>query len=1178
MSSPRHFPRLLRVSAPLRLCVSLLCLAACAYGEPKVFWASDPVQPDDTVLVAGADFGDAPVVEFVELPAGVQGEPSGRREWPAGARAAAIEPRQPSDESLKFIIPAALTRGAWLFRVVTRAGERSAPARLNCPTVYWVQGDTGLRAASPGGWVRIFGRCIGAPPAQGVVVLQHAESGKQLRLKPQDASTWSATINLPGGLAAGKWEVFVHNGLGGAWGWTHAGTVRVAAKEQWPDRVFNVRDFGATGLGNAEDTLGIDLALDAAKKAGGGVVYFPRGRYRMDHTLEIPTYTVLRGESREFVCIFWPDTEEPYNIVQGTHHFGIEDLTIYASNHAHVIAAEIRAPTAGHVFVRRVRVRADMYRGHLKQEEVAARLRRALSFSSGGGDTIRLGGANIEVTDCDLYGSGRAIYLFEPRGAVVRNNRLYNGRWGWYCLTGCDGLIFEGNTLTGADLMSTGGGINCLGSTSSQNVYYAGNTIARCHGWDREAMTTDAGFGAYYGHVTKADATTMVLAGKPNWRGGSERWIGGGVFILGGRGMGQYRRIAAIAGDETTVAVDRPWDAPPDDTSIITITMMQQNYLFIGNHFEDAGIALQYYGTSINNVAAGNTSTRAGGFYNSGRWYRHYQPSWYCQFLANEIIEGNGYRFGPNNATGAGDSFLGSFGLQRGDNPAPLAYCSVHRRNRLRNNAMIRLIGVNPERPGLRDAVVEHNVVENANTGIYVDKGCVGVFERKNTFVNVVRERYDPEQERRDMMKRRAHLLDQDKPVYVQTFDQKVGKVFPDGSGNRFMAIETKGEVAQEPGVAGQAGRFDGQGYLVVNDRQLLRFPRITIAAWILPDTIKGRWGIVAKRTRGSACPYVFAIREGGVTFEGADTLGKWSYNIISKRALKPNVWNYVAATCEEGQRVRVYCNGALVGEKKVKNNLVETMQALTIGYESWGGAPANARQSGNFKGLIDEVKIWSRVLSPDEIAAEYKKLSAAAATESKRRQEEARRRAEQMKKLDKVFVAHAGINWRPVVVETFDKPLGRDWITLCGKWTVKGGTLRCQGKSFLAYAKPVKAPVRIEFRARSKRPGDLTGFWGTKADAYKAGYFIGFASNGNTANKILRLNVEVAKNNAPLAKPGRWYDVIAQVAGNRVQLVVDGKLALEYVDRKPVTSANLAGIISWSEAEFDNLRIFTGW
>ncbi len=1044
--------------------------------------------------------------------------------------------------------------------------------RLNCPTPWWAQGDAGI-GASPGGWLRVFGRCVGSEDASASVALVPEAGGTPVALKVTAADTWSLHADVPAGVPPGRYRIFVHNGHGGPTGWSEVGPIEIATPEPWPQEVFDVTHFGATRQGQVLDGEAIRAALAAAEENGGGIVYLPRGHYQVQGTLTIPQRTVVRGEGTALVSLFWPDTEDPYTLIEGANQFGLEDLTIYCTNYQHVIAADIGNPDSGDTFLRRVRVRADMYRGHLDPEQIDARFRAHKTLSSGGGDTVRMGGRNIRIIDCDLYGSGRSLYLLRPRGAVVSGNTLYNGRWGWYCIDGSDGLILEDNRIIGADLMSTGGSLNCYTSAASQNVYYARNRLSLMHGWDREAMTSDAGYGAWFGTARQIGPDTLVLGGdEPNWTRKAD-WRGAGVFILGGRGMGQYRLIADY--DGRNVTLDRPWDVPPDENSPITITMLQRRYLFIGNQFEDVGIGLQYYGTSIDHVAAGNTIARGGGFYNSGRWYRHFQPSWYCQFLGNEILEGNSYRFGPNNATGAGTSYISSQGLQARGGEAPLALCSVHRRNRLHNNAELRFIGVSAEHPGLRDVVAEHNIIENADRGIYIDDGCVGVLLRENTFENVDAEVVDEQTLREQREAARQALLDQQDPIARWTFDERYASNVPDVSGHGFLAVPT-GEIDFEPSLSGSAPRFDGGSYFVVAGGEVLEFPRITISAWVMPDTTQGRWGVVAKRARGTTCPYVVAIRQGGITFEATDDTGAWSYNFTTQPVIEAGRWNHVAVTCEDGVGVRIYCNGQLVAEKAAVAPLVRTGNALTIGYENWGGLEAKAGVSGNFHGLIDEVAIWSRLLSDEEIAAEYARLSDAAIADEQRRAQEAAALEELRQRWATEVVLPGGVDWQLVAADDFERAeLGPDWLALRGRWTIEDGTVRCGETGYLARNVEVAAPVRIEYDARSTAPGDLTAFWGTRDAAWQGGYFIGFASNGNTASKLMRLGQQVMVTEGPVAEPGRWYHVIAQVLPDRVQLIVDGEMALEYEENHPLDGRRLPGIIVWSEGEFDNVRIY---
>ncbi len=73
-------------------------------------------------------------------------------------------------------------------------------------------------------------------------------------------------------------------------------------------RIYNVQDYGATGDGSTDDTASCQAAMDACAAAGGGVVYWPAGTYRLSAAL---TYTVglttFRGDGDQVSILLWDD-------------------------------------------------------------------------------------------------------------------------------------------------------------------------------------------------------------------------------------------------------------------------------------------------------------------------------------------------------------------------------------------------------------------------------------------------------------------------------------------------------------------------------------------------------------------------------------------------------------------------------------------------------------------------------------------------------------------------------------------------------------------------------------------------------------------------------------------------------------------------------------------------------
>jgi len=938
--------------------------------RPVVLWASDPVQGGEAVMVLGDGLAGTSRVDVVRLTDGASGRPSGNPLRWAGP-AIETKPLQVTDQTIKFVVPGSLAAGLFAARIVGNAED--CVVVLNRPTVTWLVGDEGPRA-TPGGRLRLFGRCLSPAEECQPTVLLEGEKGS-VRIRPDQVGQWTASATLPADIAPGSYRLFFHNGCGAAAGWSAPVPMEIVGPRPWPTRLYNVEDFGVCKDDQHDDTDAIQAALDKAGDDGGGVVFLPRGRYRISATLEVPPNTTLRGQRREWVTLYWPDTDDPPKfLIHGTHRFAVEDLTVYCSNYVHGIGNDVEDSEAGDVHIRRIRVRAVMYRGHLTPDEVNERFKKALKLSTGGGDTIRLRGANLEVVDCDLYGSGRALFLLRPQGARIQRNRLSNGRWGWYCISGADGVVFEENELTGGDLMSTGGGINCLyGVSWSQNVYYTGNRLSLMHGWDREAMTSDAGGGAYAGPLAQADAQSVTLAGDADWGQGRD-WGGAAVFVLDGKGMGQYRRIRGWDGRRVTL--DRPWQIVPNQSSVVSITMLQRNYYFIDNEFSDAGVAIQLYGSAVGNIMAGNRSQRTGGFHNIGMYYHGYQPSWFIQWLDNEILEGNVYQGGHNQHRLSGEAHLGVIAYPRDRSwTHPLALCTVIRRNTLHNNAHIVVGGSDSPQasPGglVRDVIVENNRIAHADRGLWVRRDTAGVLLRGNTTEDVRMPVVTWEILEKLRSQQRDRLLAQRDPIAHWSFDRVTGSTVFDESRNHFNA-RLEGSVEFSPqGVRGRCAVFDGTGNLRVAGGDQLQLSTWTIAAWIKPSSVEGRSGIIAKRTASAPAPFVLSLQDGRLGFEGCNTEGKWTFNFSSEKVVQPGRWQHVAAVVEQGKGVKLYLNGKLIAEKTIDEPLVQTTQDLWIGCDAWGGRPADTTTRGYFLGAMDDVKIWSRGLSETEIAAQ---------------------------------------------------------------------------------------------------------------------------------------------------------------------------------------------------------------
>jgi hypothetical protein len=365
--------------------------------------------------------------------------------------------------------------------------------------------------------------------------------------------------------------------------------------------------------------------------------------------------------------------------------------------------------------------------------------------------------------------------------------------------------------------------------------------------------------------------------------------------------------------------------------------------------------------------------------------YNGIQPSWFVQWLDNEILEGNIYRADHDNWRLSGDAHIGVYGLIGPQWRLPIVLGTIIRRNHLRNNASIVLGTELPGgkvTPSLRtdplvtDVVVEKNTIENSNVGVYLFQTTRGVLMAGNEFKNVGLEVWDEAGVLKGDEARRKRLLASVGPIAAWDFDKAVANPagvvsrVPDATGNGFDAGSSNVHLSAE-GRKGKAGQFAGDGYLTVDDAAAFNLQNVTVSLWIKPETVQGRHGLLGKRFAATAAPFILSLWDGGLEFEGTDTDGKWSFNFRSSPAVKAGEWQHVAAVVEEGKGVTVYRDGEVVGHQDNPGQHAFNGEPLVIGREAWCGLNNQQDPPVFFKGLMSEVKVWARALTPDEVKTE---------------------------------------------------------------------------------------------------------------------------------------------------------------------------------------------------------------
>lgn len=174
-----------------------------------------------------------------------------------------------------------------------------------------------------------------------------------------------------------------------------------------------------------------------------------------------------------------------------------------------------------------------------------------------------------------------------------------------------------------------------------------------------------------------------------------------------------------------------------------------------------------------------------------------------------------------------------------------------------------------------------------------------------------------------------------------------------------FVLLSTLNTYAQGPRNALHFDGYEDYVYFSQDNRGIIN--EVTVEAWVKTSTYKLQL-VTAKYDRDAEHGYQLVMRDGRAAFSGRD--GSYEYRIsgYSPVVIADNKWHHLAGVCKDGTW-SIYVDGTLQN------------QSIT-GYTSTDLRSDAPFTVGNYylvnydfyQGDLDELKVWKRALSADEI------------------------------------------------------------------------------------------------------------------------------------------------------------------------------------------------------------------
>jgi len=415
-----------------------------------------------------------------------------------------------------------------------------------------------------------------------------------------------------------------------------------------------------------------------------------------------------------------------------------------------------------------------------------------------------------------------------------------------------------------------------------------------------------------------------------------------------------------------------------------------------------------------------------------------------------------------------------------------------------------------------------------------------------------------------------------DKPLIAHwAFGELFGSTCVDSSDNGHDASPERGQLAERTqGLFGTALTLSGNHVLRVSGKPLFgAMPEIALSAWVLPTGFERYTEIFRKEDGDSRV--LFAFQENGTLLSlGLNVNGYVECDAPIEPALVlDGNWHHCAATFD-GKFMRVYLDGKEVGSLERPGAIVAGGAALACIGSSNGGEC--------FQGALDELRIYAKALTADEVGRLYQAGVAALAALS----EDV---AGGEPSLGKPLLAHWEFNEKGGA--TLHEATGKQALSVESERLiprtrgVHGNALDLHGENVLQAAGVVPTELSKVSLAVWARPADLSGFRELFRQECPNRLLFSFQEGGRILSFGLNAGgyEECDAEITPAVSDGAWHHCAATFDGEVMRVYLDGQQigSLERTGKltvqtdAPAFIGSSSGTGEFYQGSLDDLRVY---